>query len=70
MTIIVWKILFLLSRVAAMIPMYWKNVNLIQKSWFCQKTTNNCRWKLFRVNDWSKLNMKKIAYTKLLNLDF
>ena len=45
------------------------NADLVQKSYFCQKTTNNLRWKLSRVIFWPKLNMQNTAYAKPLNLE-
>ena len=64
------KIFFLISAVPAMIRISGANAHLLQKCYFCQKTTNKRRWNLSRVNFWSKLSMQNTAYTKPLNLEF
>ena len=58
------KIFFLHSTLSVMIWVSRKNVPLGQKYQSCLEITNKWRWKLSRVNFWSKLNIQNNFYTK------
>ena len=53
------KIFFLLSTLPMMIQIFGKNGSLAQKCYFYQKTTNNQRWKLFKVKFFAKIKHAK-----------